>query len=85
MPCPLWWGKHGEICIFGGRWPACGYKKGATRVKWVKRIVITLVVVFAFFYMVTRPDDAANAVQGAVGAVWGGVQSVGQFFTSLAT
>ena len=31
--------------------------------KWVKRIVITLVVVFAFFYMVTRPDDAANAVQ----------------------
>ncbi|GAA1809285.1 hypothetical protein [Agromyces neolithicus] len=53
--------------------------------KWVKRIVIALVVVFAFFYMVTRPEDAANAVQGAVGAVWGGVQSVGQFFTSLAT
>lgn len=51
--------------------------------KWVKRIVIALVVVFAFFYMITRPEDAANAVQGAVGAVWGGVESVGQFFTSL--
>ncbi|WP_159600743.1 hypothetical protein [Agromyces humi] len=53
--------------------------------KWVKRIVIALVVVFAFFYMITRPEDAANAVEGAVGAVWNGVESVGRFFTSLAT
>ena len=43
--------------------------------KWVKRIAIGLVVVFALFYMITRPEDAANAVQGAVAA----------FFTSLAT
>ena len=54
-------------------------------VKWVKRIAIGLVVVFALFYMITRPEDAANAVQGAVAAVWGGVEAVGRFFTSLAT
>ena len=59
--------------------------EGNERVKWVKRIVIALVVVFAFFYMITRPEDAANAVEGAVGAVWNGVESVGRFFTSLAT
>lgn len=54
-------------------------------VKWVKRIAVGLIVVFALFYMVTRPEDAANAVQGAVAAVWGGVEAVGRFFTSLAT
>lgn len=53
--------------------------------KWVKRIAIGLVVVFALFYMITRPEDAANAVQGAVGAVWNAAESVGRFFTSLAT
>ena len=53
--------------------------------KWVKRIVIALVVVFAFFYMITRPKDAANAVEGAVGAVWSGVEAVGRFFSSLVT
>lgn len=52
--------------------------------KWVKRIAIGLVVVFALFYMVTRPEAAADAVQGALGAVWNAVESVGRFFTSLA-
>ncbi|WP_353808509.1 hypothetical protein [Agromyces sp. SYSU T00194] len=51
--------------------------------KWVKRIVVTLVVVFALFYLVSRPEDAAAAVQGAFDAVWGAVESVGTFFTSL--
>ena len=53
--------------------------------KWVKRIAVGLVVVFALFYMITRPEDAANAVQGAFAAVWGGIEAVGRFFTSLAT
>ena len=53
--------------------------------KVVKRILIAVVVIFAFFYMVTRPEDAASAVEGAVGAVWSGVESVGRFFTSLVT
>lgn len=53
--------------------------------KWVKRIVLALVVVFAFFYMITRPEDAAGAVQGAIDAVWGALQAVGRFFSSLAS
>ncbi|WP_350347942.1 hypothetical protein ABIQ69_15065 [Agromyces sp. G08B096] len=52
--------------------------------KWVKRIVVALVVVFALFYLVTRPEDAASAVQAAVGAVWGAISSIGVFFSSLA-
>ncbi|WP_312854973.1 hypothetical protein [Agromyces agglutinans] len=53
--------------------------------KWVKRIVVALVVVFALFYLVTRPEDAATAVQAAVDAVWGAVSSIGVFFSSLAS
>lgn len=52
--------------------------------KWVKRIAVGLVVVFALFYMVTRPEDAAGAVQGAFAAVWSATESVGRFFSSLA-
>lgn len=53
--------------------------------KWVKGIGIALVVVFALFYMISRPEDAANAVQGAVGAVWTATDAMGRFFSSLAT
>jgi hypothetical protein len=52
-------------------------------VKWVKRIALTLVVVFALFYLFTRPADAADAVRSAIGAVKGGFDSVIVFFTSL--
>ena len=71
-------------CSPGGGLAHCR-AEGNARVKWVKRIVIALVVIFAFFYMITRPEDAANAVEGAFGAVWTGVEAVGRFFTSLAT
>jgi hypothetical protein len=53
-------------------------------VKIVKRIAIVLIVGFALFYLVTRPHDAANAVQGAVGAVWGAGVAVTNFFVELA-
>ncbi|BDZ54361.1 hypothetical protein [Agromyces marinus] len=53
--------------------------------KWVKRIALAVVIGFALFYTITRPEDAASAVQGAVAAVWGAVESVGTFFTSLAS
>jgi len=53
-------------------------------VKWVKRILLGLVVIFALFYLFTRPEDAADAVQGAVDAVFVGAEAVGRFFTSLA-
>lgn len=53
--------------------------------KWVKRLVLALVVIFALFYLITRPEDAAGAVKSAVEAVWGAVQSIGTFFTSLSS
>ena len=68
----------------GGGLPTVRRLEGNDRVKWVKRIVIALAVVFALFYLITRPEDAANAVEGAVGAVWSGVEAVGRFFTSSA-
>jgi hypothetical protein len=52
-------------------------------VKLVKRIVIGLIIAFAVFYLVTRPHDAAAAVQGAVGAVWGACVAVFDFFVAL--
>jgi hypothetical protein len=52
--------------------------------KLVKRLLIGLVIAFAIFYLVTRPEDAANAVQGAVGAVWGAGVAVADFFVALA-
>ncbi|WP_243075171.1 hypothetical protein [Microbacterium sp. SS28] len=51
--------------------------------KLVKRISIALVIAFAVFYLVTRPQDAANAVQGVIGAVWGAVTAIVDFFTAL--
>ncbi|WP_168197040.1 hypothetical protein [Agromyces laixinhei] len=53
--------------------------------KWLKGIVVVLVVVFALFYMISRPEDAANVVEGAFGAVVSASEAVGRFFTSLAT
>lgn len=53
--------------------------------KLVKRIAIGLVIAFAVFYLVTRPQDAANAVQGAFGAVWGAGVAVTNFFVALAS
>jgi hypothetical protein len=54
-------------------------------VKWIKPLAIGLVVVFALFYMISRPEDAANLVQGAVNGVATAVDGVGRFFTSLAS
>lgn len=52
--------------------------------KLVRRIILALVIAFAVFFLVTRPHDAAVAVQGAVGAVWGAGVAVTQFFGALA-
>lgn len=53
--------------------------------KIIKRIVLVLVIAFAAFYLITRPQDAADAVQGAVGAVWGAGVAVVDFLMALAT
>lgn len=51
--------------------------------KIVRRILIGAVIVFAVFYVIARPQDAANAVQGAVGAVVGAFEAVWNFFVAL--
>ncbi|WP_168209119.1 hypothetical protein [Agromyces intestinalis] len=53
--------------------------------KLVKRILLGLVIAFAVFYLVTRPQDAATAVQVAFGAVWGAGVAVTEFFVTLAS
>ncbi len=52
--------------------------------KWVKKTLFALVVIFAAFYLVTRPEDAADAVRGVFLALAGAVNSIFTFFTSLA-
>lgn len=51
--------------------------------KIVKRIVLILVIAFAAFYLITRPHDAANAVQGAFTAVWNAGAAITTFFMQL--
>lgn len=46
----------------------------------LKKALVILVVAFALFYLVTRPDDAAAAVKTFFGAF----SSIGTFFTELA-
>jgi hypothetical protein len=51
--------------------------------KWVRKILVLLVVTFAVFYLVTRPEDAAAAVRGAFDALATAFSSIVVFFTSL--
>lgn len=48
---------------------------------WIKKVFWFLVVGFCLFYLVTRPEDAANAVKGFFGAF----ESIFRFFTELAS
>lgn len=52
--------------------------------KWVRKVLVLLVVTFAVFYLVTRPEDAASAVRTAFGALTRAFSSIVVFFTSLA-
>ena len=70
-------------CALGGSL-ASSTRRDPHIVKLIKRILIVLVIAFAVFYLVTRPQDAANAVQGAFGAVWGAGVAVTDFFVALA-
>lgn len=47
---------------------------------WVKKVLLVLVVAFALYYLVTRPEDAAAAVRNFFGLF----ESVGVFFSNLA-
>ena len=51
--------------------------------KFVKRAVVALAIAFAVFYLVTKPQEAAGAVQGVIAAVWGAGVAVVDFFVAL--
>lgn len=52
--------------------------------KWFRKIIFVIFAVFALFYLVTRPEDAAAAVRTAFGALAKAFNSIIVFFTSLA-
>ena len=47
-------------------------RMGRVTMKWVKKILFALVVLFAGYYLITRPEDAADAVRGVFLWVAGG-------------
>jgi hypothetical protein len=52
--------------------------------KWVKRILLVLLVGFALFYLIQQPEAAAAAVQNIFAAVGRAFNSILIFFSSLA-
>ena len=52
--------------------------------KWVKRILLVLVVGFCLFYLIQQPEGAASAVRTVFGALARAFRSIITFFTSLA-
>lgn len=51
--------------------------------KYVKKVLLALVVLFAAFYIVTRPEDAADSVRWVFRGVQGAFDAIVRFFTSL--
>ena len=49
----------------------------------LKKALLLLVVLFAVFYLLTRPEGAASAVEGAAAAIIEAFESMARFFTSL--
>ena len=64
----------------------CGedWKDESSSMRWVKRIIVFLVVAFFLFYLVAQPEAAANAVRALFDALARVFQSVIVFFQSLA-
>jgi hypothetical protein len=52
--------------------------------RWVKRIIVFLVVAFALFYLIANPQGAADAVRAIFGAIANVFRSIIIFFQSLA-
>jgi hypothetical protein len=50
----------------------------------VKKSITVLVIGFAAFYLLSQPENAANAIQTAFEAVLDGIQQIIRFFTALA-
>jgi hypothetical protein len=54
-------------------------------VKFIKKVLLAVVVIFAVFYVVTRPEDAAAAVRNAFRALGTVFNAIRTFFASLAS
>lgn len=54
---------------------------GGNMVGWLKKVLIVVGVAFVLFYLFTRPEAAAEAVRG----FFGGFESIGRFFSKLAS
>ena len=52
--------------------------------KWVKRILLVLLVGFCLYYLVKQPEGAAAAVRQVFMAVVGVFTAIARFFSSLA-
>ena len=58
-------------------------KDESSDMKWVKRIIVFLVVGFALFYLISQPEAAANAVEALFSALARVFRSIIVFFQSL--
>lgn len=52
--------------------------------KWIKRILLVMVVAFVAFYLIGNPNGAAGAVRNGVDAVANALNSFVVFFSALA-
>ncbi len=52
--------------------------------KWLRRLFVVAFAIFALFYLITRPEDAAAAVRNVFVALSQAFNSIIVFFTSLA-
>jgi hypothetical protein len=52
--------------------------------KWIKRILLVMVVAFVAFYLIGRPNDAAAVVRGGIDGLANAVNSFFTFFSALA-
>jgi hypothetical protein len=51
---------------------------------WAKKTLVVLLVAFLVFYLVSRPESAADAVQAVLDAIATAFRSIVTFFNSLA-
>jgi hypothetical protein len=49
----------------------------------LKKVLLLLVIGFAIFYLLTRPEGAATAVEDATAGVVGAFESFARFLSSL--
>ncbi len=50
---------------------------------WVRKILLVLLVGFVLFYLIQRPESAADAVRTVFGAIGAAFRAIMVFFTSL--